>query len=542
MTKRLAIAISGAVSLGSYEAGVLYEIIRALGEHNLHPDTIAHPDQRIEIDVLTGASAGAMTAAIAAQKLLFEKGALDGEKSNALYRPWVIDVDLAGLLKMQGTDDSRRSILSSALVEKISKTYLTGRYGAGQPPVERHPASAARVCAGFAMSNLNGVDYFQQQVDGSKFPYTRFQDEFKTDLRAGDPDSDSLEKWENIRAAAVSSGAFPFAFCVQEVVRGKAEYEDGPQFPFDPPAMAYTDGGVFQNQPLGLAKDLVNRIDRHRNEESRFFLFVSPDAMKSQMDANFRASKAYLWPAGVQLLKAIFHQAQYQDWVRAHETNLQVKAFEEQAGKLSELFLNGTITAAQLAPVNAPLLDKLFDGDQVAMEHERQRLREQFAKEYAALPNAAADAWIDAILVLETAAQVGRKEQMQILPIAATDEELCGELFFAFGGFFDERLREYDYQRGRKKAREFLQPFQNGTGAYGFGPVRYAPADPLPPLNDKLPKTKMEDLDEERREELRDRILERADDLLESAGLNWLIRKAALIFFIRPKVNKMFSL
>jgi len=34
MAKKLAITIAGAVSLGSYEAGVLYEIIRTIKHHN----------------------------------------------------------------------------------------------------------------------------------------------------------------------------------------------------------------------------------------------------------------------------------------------------------------------------------------------------------------------------------------------------------------------------------------------------------------------------------------------------------------------------
>ena len=80
MPKRLAITISGAVSLGSYEAGVLYEVVNAIGQHNSQPDT--KPEERIEIDVLTGASAGRMTATIAAQKLMFEAGALRGAFTN----------------------------------------------------------------------------------------------------------------------------------------------------------------------------------------------------------------------------------------------------------------------------------------------------------------------------------------------------------------------------------------------------------------------------------------------------------------------------
>ena len=34
MPKRLAITIAGAVSLGSYEAGVLYEVLDAIHQHN----------------------------------------------------------------------------------------------------------------------------------------------------------------------------------------------------------------------------------------------------------------------------------------------------------------------------------------------------------------------------------------------------------------------------------------------------------------------------------------------------------------------------
>jgi len=52
MPKRLAITISGAVSLGSYEAGVLYEVITALGQHN---QNTPNEDEKILIDVLTGA-------------------------------------------------------------------------------------------------------------------------------------------------------------------------------------------------------------------------------------------------------------------------------------------------------------------------------------------------------------------------------------------------------------------------------------------------------------------------------------------------------
>jgi hypothetical protein len=103
MPKRLAITISGAVSLGSYEADVLYEVIEAIGQHNADPAT--KPDDRMEIDVLTGASAGGMTATIAAQKLIFEKTSLSGPYRNAFICLGVADITLDGLLAMHGNDE-----------------------------------------------------------------------------------------------------------------------------------------------------------------------------------------------------------------------------------------------------------------------------------------------------------------------------------------------------------------------------------------------------------------------------------------------------
>src|SRR5271170_2137208 len=102
-TKYLAITIAGAVSLGAYEAGATYEILDAIRQHNEDPDTVK-TGGFIRIDVLTGASAGGMTAAILAQKLLYQKATFvgqDGKSSpydNPLYNTWVKTISLAGLL------------------------------------------------------------------------------------------------------------------------------------------------------------------------------------------------------------------------------------------------------------------------------------------------------------------------------------------------------------------------------------------------------------------------------------------------------------
>src|ERR1700734_3616713 len=101
MTRKVAVTIAGAVSLGSYEAGVMYEVLDALAQHNTWADQTNRGDQRIEIDVLAGASAGGMTAAMAAYSLLFNGADLTQPYNNSLYNAWVKDIDITGLLARQ---------------------------------------------------------------------------------------------------------------------------------------------------------------------------------------------------------------------------------------------------------------------------------------------------------------------------------------------------------------------------------------------------------------------------------------------------------
>jgi hypothetical protein len=86
MGKKLAITISGAVSLGSYESGVAFELLDAIAQHNQWADANNQPNQRFEIDVLTGASAGGMTAAILRQRLLFDGLSMSQPYNNPLEK------------------------------------------------------------------------------------------------------------------------------------------------------------------------------------------------------------------------------------------------------------------------------------------------------------------------------------------------------------------------------------------------------------------------------------------------------------------------
>ena len=101
MAKRVAITIAGAVSLGSYEACVLYELLNAFDKWNRQPSL--DESKKIYIDVLTGASAVAMTAAMVAQRLMYDGDALGDdhtgtEPTNSLYAAWVKRISLKYLV------------------------------------------------------------------------------------------------------------------------------------------------------------------------------------------------------------------------------------------------------------------------------------------------------------------------------------------------------------------------------------------------------------------------------------------------------------
>ena len=384
--KKLAIVISGAVSLGTYEAGVMYELLEVLEAHNT-----ANPNDKIIIDVITGALAGGMNAVILAQKMLFQPSRLKDVTNNDLYLPWVKDVDLTDLLAKQSDESWTESILSSDLIVEVSNRYITDPYSAGGnlKPEEPHKAigpkdpnpanNLAKIKLGLAMSNLNGIDYSIPLLSGGAMPYTRFQDQVIVEIDAMKEAHNTSDFWEPIRAAAVACGAFPFAFRVQELFRHSDEYQKplpNPPLPNGPPPdpyapnprlpdgtlrYAYSDGGIFQNEPIALAKRLVDEIDGHTNDQ-RFYIFVAP-GMKQSTAMPYSAgpgpSDFNYWNTGKALVNAIFNQARFRDLENVERINGRIREFDKQALGLNGLYLNGTVSSNSMNPATRPLLNAL---------------------------------------------------------------------------------------------------------------------------------------------------------------------------------------
>jgi hypothetical protein len=538
MAKKLAITIAGAVSLGSYESGVAFEVLDALGQHNQWADANGQPDERIEIDVLTGASAGGMTAAIIAQRLLFDGLSMSQPYNNPLYNAWVSTVDIVGLLARDLNEDVTHSVLSSDFVMGISETYLMGRYKKQpQPPPPPQPHSALssdhKLQLGVALSNLNGVDYFRSTLSGGQFIYTRHEDQL---VRAIDQASDDRgELWDSIRAAAVACGAFPVAFRVQDLVRNIVDYTS----PWLDPSVwggqasttfTYTDGGVFQNEPLGMAKNLVEQVPGGRlNSADRGYLFIAPKQKSSGAVKNspnpavgFDAANADYKILASRLADSVVGQSEFQDWSVAEGYNDQLLLLDQRADELQRLFLGGTLTPALTSPVCDVLLKTFFAVSGQTTQQSvnnlgaaRTQLREQYVIEYMKFggQTALANAWLDTVLVLELAARLHEKEEMFVYDFVAEPELLASTGLMAFAGFFDVSYRKHDYDYGRSVAQQRLTQYKAQPDGI-FSNLHWSPK-PIDPIDQKLNGIQMAQVDETKRRKVCDQIKDAAEQLLE---------------------------
>ena len=498
MPKKLAITIAGAVSLGSYESGVLFEVLDAIDQHNRNPDTT--PDSRIVVDVLTGASAGGMTAIILAQKLLFNAGEFAGPYDNPLYNTWVKRISLAGLQATQKDEPALHSLFSSDLIEAISRETLLSRYSTTPPAAaQRHAATGDSIRVGVAVTNLNGVAYGYQVAPAGKFTYIDYGDQFTRNAQAAT--CDNAEFWEPLRQAAVASGAFPIAFRAKDLQRSaKGEPDDYAAenlepWAHDPATFTYSDGGILQNQPLGIAKNLVDLIDQHQNQDERFYLFVAPHANDPGANDDFHEANADYVHMIKRLLGVVMGQSGFQDWITALGVNKRIALLDERAAGLKDAILGGEIAVPALATTATSLLRLFFPGgthmppgaaQPETLGAAQARIAAQYASEMTALSATPgqAEAFRDAVLAFESAAGLGARDFMTIYGVTATDTELASSGLEAFLGFFDQKFRDHDYDVGRAHARQVLtNPELANSG--GIGPISYTGSE-IRPIDARL--------------------------------------------------------
>jgi predicted acylesterase/phospholipase RssA len=237
---KVALVLSGGVSLGSYIAGALEELLAAFAQTNQY-----------EIDIITGASAGATTGAIIAHGLLYRNG------QSSLRRVWVEGVDITDLLDPTPPDPGEGlSLLSSKRLLAIARQEL--QWNPADTPV-RAPFCADTLTLAMTLGNATPLPYvsrIRQQADGRledfSQPRNSEQETFHLPMELAPPD---VAYWQRVADVARASAAIPFVFPLVRLEREAAN----PDHYIQPPAFDgraafwYFDGGTFNNLPVDLA-------------------------------------------------------------------------------------------------------------------------------------------------------------------------------------------------------------------------------------------------------------------------------------------------
>lgn len=213
-TFEISLAMAGAISAGAYSAGVIDFLCQALDEWYAlkakNPDD--YPNHDVVLKAISGASAGAITGALAAAALRFQipKPAAGAPPPThtltPMYNAWVVNVDLRdppgtdipGLLSTGDLTEGATvtSLLNSQVLEKIGIEAF-GYAGAGAP-LRRLPYVSKHLHVYLTVSNLRGVPYeisFQGQLSGGGYGMLNHADRVHfvvTQLGT----SDHLSQWD----------------------------------------------------------------------------------------------------------------------------------------------------------------------------------------------------------------------------------------------------------------------------------------------------------------------------------------------------------
>jgi hypothetical protein len=293
----LGVVLAGAVSAGAYSAGVMDFIFEALDAYEVEKlkDGWDGPTHSVRIPVMSGASAGGMTAAIAALHAFRELEHVWPDKpapprpSNRLYSSWVTDISIEELLQTSDLDGDRASHgVRSALCSDVLERIVNDAFDIDGPLrvrkwLGRGTDHSLRIM--LTLTNIRGVPYSFPL--GGADPTQRFGMlshadylDFRVGVSPASADglhcldiSDAKDPGRALfGTAALATGAFPIGLAPRHIQRAASDYWIGgkvgyydqkdnfvtipPDKRLPPGAYSFVsvDGGTIDNEPLELAR------------------------------------------------------------------------------------------------------------------------------------------------------------------------------------------------------------------------------------------------------------------------------------------------
>ncbi|NUO64075.1 MAG: patatin-like phospholipase family protein [Gemmatimonadaceae bacterium] len=441
---KLALILSGAVSLGSFEAGVLTEVLYVL-------DLLAERGTPCTLDVITGASAGSMTAALVARAVMndFADRAL-------LHDAWVERIDIRALASAIPPN----AFLSRAPIERTAADFLTGR-PLGSAARARFAPEELRL--GFTLSNITGVDYAipDRLSQGAAFTSTFYAERRRFTIDRAS--AEDRETWEAVKRAAVASGNFPLAFPPTMLASAKESWPNAATDPL-PGEFCYVDGGIFNNEPIKEAVQLSLAADGGEIDDERKFLLVDANLDRSAVQ-EFTSEKSLLATAA-RLAAIIEGESAANDWLRARRVNQEIAWRDELLPRLRGMVESNGVADPRAfndelrrsAESIVARKQELFPGRYPAdyLDQSLIRTARKHAEVIAGLGPERTAMLTTMIFVLNSIAGLDKKDELDIDVIYADPGQTAGDRLMSFGGFFNREWREFDFRLGRQKAYALL--------------------------------------------------------------------------------------
>ncbi len=256
------LVLGGAVSAGAYTAGVLDYLITAIKRWN----NVESKDYEVKLASMAGTSAGGMCGAILLSEL-HQKWPDQLPKSGMMYEAWVKTIDIAHLTQK---DDLRKgeepeSLLNGRIIRELAKKVFSEPGAANNTDICNPDLQAT-----FTVSNSRGVVYPFHFLNKAPRTYalTNHRDYVQFRLNEGRLKNSD---WLLLANAAIATGSFPIGLPPQLMSRNAKEMlkSSGISNPLkdmpDPFTYLSLDGGLVDNEPLGLIRKHMKDVEGEEN-------------------------------------------------------------------------------------------------------------------------------------------------------------------------------------------------------------------------------------------------------------------------------------
>lgn len=460
---RLSMTLSGGASLGAYQAGAMAAVLVAV-QHLLE-----HDEDRVRVEAMGGASAGALVAFFSAYALT---EGLDPVR--LLHTAWVEKVSLDLLRSRHARAPLDFEDMRAGLGEVLGAGEHTPDL---EPRAPRHPTPVA---LHVSLTGLQGLTYpIRALRRGQEIPAVTYADWGQFVLEPGggpDPlfEPEGASPLDFVLASAANPGGFAPRLLDR---RGDAaEYRrrgvDGVP---DHGRLWYSDGGLVQSEPVGrvlaAGRDPERRAPDRGGDVQRVALVVDP---RSEGPSGSRRwadpDRIPEWSEGISRALAILPaQVIYDDIRRTEKRNARlewaealVDALASHLGEDAEEALDAVLRDmdADRAGLHGTAPD---DADDPADAHDaapgRDGVREKLGAAVAAVGG------------LEGKEPVAVDVISPLLLAEETGEEvpamLAGEFLGDFGGFLREELRHSDFVLGYESALAWMRRALEEAGFEG---------------------------------------------------------------------------